>query len=97
MHQTNSKLINLKLHYDSKLKLCSSIFVCNDTISNYLKLNPKQHCTSIITKLRLSSQKLYIERGRYSRPKIPWNKKNKFCDEEETESHFIFCFVKYIP
>ena len=39
------------------------------------------------------SAKLNIERGRYSRPKVPREERIcKFCNEVESESHFIlFC------
>ena len=42
---------------------------------------------------RVSSHKLNIERGRYSRPKVPREERIcKFCNEVESESHFIlFC------
>ena len=90
MQQTVDKLDNFKLHDDSKLKLYSSIFSLDSNIPNYLKLNLKQSCTSIITKLRVSAHTLNIERGR---PKLPRDKRTcKFCNEVETETHFIlFC------
>ena len=93
MQQTKDNLNNLRLHDDSKLKLYSNVFNFNDNVPDYLKLNLKQTCTSIITKFRLSSHKLNIERGRYSRPKVPREERIcKFCNEVESESHFIlFC------
>ena len=93
MQQTIDKLDNLKLHDDSKLKLYSSIFSLDSNIPNYLKLNLKQSCTSIITKLRVSAHTLNTERGRYARPKLPRDKRScRFCNEVDTETHFIlFC------
>ena len=75
------------------MKLYTSIFSLKNYIRNYLKLNLKQPSTSIVTKIRLSSHKLKIERGRYTRPKTPPDKRTcKFCNEVETKSHFIlFC------
>ena len=50
MQKTKDNLNNLRLHDDSKLKLYSTVFIFNDNVPDYLKLNLKQTCTSIITK-----------------------------------------------
>ena len=54
-------------------------------------------CTSIITKFRLSSHKLNIERGRYSRPKVAREERIcKFCNEVESESHVYYVLLYFV-
>ena len=78
---------------DSKLKLYSYILSFDDnhdTIPTYLEFNLKQSKTSIITKFRISAHTLNIEKGRYTRPKVPREKRTcKYCNDMESEAHFI--------
>ena len=44
----------------------------------------------LIRKNYLNTNSLNIERGRYTRPKLPRDKRTcKFCNEVETETHFV--------
>ena len=73
-------------------------------VPGYLKITSLQRCTSIIINFRLSShkpkkkkkkKKKKYERGGYSRPKVPRDKRIcKFCNKVEGELHFIsFCIT----
>ena len=99
MEQTTQNLNNLRKIDDSKLKLYSYILCFDDnhdTIPTYLKLNLKQSKISIITKFRISAHTLNIKKGRHTRPKVPREKRTcKYCDELESEAHFILYFNNY--
>ena len=59
----------------------------------YLVKNPKYRIA--ISKIRTSSHKLEIERGRYTRPKTPTeNRLCHYCNVIENEMHFmLYCSI----
>ena len=61
-------------------------------LENYLKVNMPHYIVRAIAKLRTSTHNLAIETGRYTRPRLPPEKRIcKFCnnDAPEDEKHFL--------
>ena len=68
-------------------------------LQTYLSFGLPKRITKELTKNRIRSHDLLIERGRYFRPKIPRKeRKGDVCQIVEEEEHFMcfFCFVFFL-
>ena len=89
-----SKLDEYKSSDKNKLYFHSNITE-NFGLQKYLNLGLPQSKTKYITKLRISSHHLEIERGRYTRPKtLRGNRLCNSCNIVEDEVHFLFFCTK---
>ena len=72
-------------------KLCTFSYVHNEfRLQSYLSLSLPKQITKEMTKMRISSHDLLVEKGRYFRPKI--SRKCSSCQVVEDEEHFmLFC------
>ena len=62
-------------------------------LQTYLSFGLPKRITKELTKIRISSHDLLIERGRYFRPKIPRKeRKCDICQLVEDEEYFMFFF-----
>ena len=90
MKKTEQQLNKMKNETtDSKLHLFSHVLNLNN-ILNYYQHTPDRNVTRDITKFRLSTHRLHIKRGRYTKPKTP--RSNRICPHctiRETEEHFF--------
>ncbi|MEW8548168.1 MAG: reverse transcriptase domain-containing protein, partial [Candidatus Thiodiazotropha sp.] len=78
--------------HDNKLNTFSQIYT-QFSLQNYLTFGLPKSKTKELSKLRISSHDLLIERGRYFRPKVPReNRLCMTCNKIEDEEHFmIYC------
>ena len=98
MHCINNKATALKIEniktgvWNSKLEFFSTILTETKTIPNYLMSDLSKSKKSILTKFRISSHMLNIERGRYTRPKTA--RKDRLFNSCN-EKHFLLHCPKY--
>ena len=95
-----NKLQHLSIQeHDNKLFLFANIISIQKILfykSDYLSLKLPVNITRELTKLRLSSHSLLIEKGRYFRPKI--KRENRLCsqcNQIEEEQHFLIHCTKF--
>jgi hypothetical protein len=90
------QLIHIRNSETGKLRFFSKILTTFQ-LQKYLTFNINKYVHSLLTKLRLSTQSLAIETGRYCKPKIPANE--RFCkackDKVEDEYHFLIEYPIY--
>jgi hypothetical protein len=98
----HSKVILNKLQHlstqvhDNKLFFFANIYQKDFILQDYLSLKLLVNITRELTKLRLSSHNLLIEKGRYFRPKI--KRENRLCsqcNQIEDEQHFLIHCTKF--
>jgi hypothetical protein len=98
----HSKVILNKLQHlstqehDNKLFFFANIYPKDFILQDYLSLKLPVNITRELTKLRLSSHSLLIEKGRYFRPKI--KRENRLCsqcNQIEDEQHFLIHCTKF--
>ena len=98
----HSKVILDKLQHlstqehDNKLFFFANIYPKDFILQDYLSLKLPVNITRELTKLRLSSHPLLIEKGRYFRPKI--KRENRLCsqcNQIEDEQHFLIHCTKF--
>ena len=76
----------------NKVVLCYEKF----ELQKYLDFNLSKSATKNLSKLRLSAHTLFIERGRYTRPKTPRHERVcTECNKIEDEEHFMLFCKKY--
>ena len=75
----------------------------NDKRNNYLFSLPNNHIRTAITRLRLSSHSLNVERGRWKKIEYA-DRKCNVCEDIDDEYHFVVCCprfhnlrIKYLP
>jgi hypothetical protein len=95
----HSKVILNKLQHlstqehDNKLFFFANIYPKDFILQDYLSLKLPVNITRELTKLRLSSRSLLIEKGRYFRPKI--KRENRLCSQcnqiEDEQPFLIHC------
>ena len=75
----------------------------NDKSNNYLFSLPNNHIRTAITRLRLSSHSLNVERGRWKKIEYA-DRKCNVCEDIDDEYHFVVCCprfhnlrIKYLP
>lgn len=97
VNSINEQLNNLqKPDTDSKLNTFASCYK-DFKLQSYLDFNLPKNKVKFLTKLRISAHILHIEKGRYSKPKLPRNLRLcSVCNELENEEHFILHCKKFM-
>lgn len=97
---SNNTLHNLEklrsIEQDNKLHFYANIYSEEFKLQNYLSYKCSPNITRNLTKLRISSHPLLIEKGRYFRPKI--KRENRICsncNQIEDEKHFLIYCKKF--
>ena len=93
VNEISNNLKTIRRHGNDN-KLCTFSYVYNEfRLQSYLSLSLPKQITKELTKMRISSHDLLIEKGRYFRPKISRNdRKCSTCQVVEDEEHFmLFC------